>query len=105
MKPSYQEFDEDGDSQDRDQVRVYATGQLTKFSVEILEFYSTTLGKNEALAVCIESLSETLGNLISLVSQAHQQEVVESASLVIQQGILGQQKLIDELAYGQIGHA
>lgn len=90
---------------DRELARQYVTGELTRVSVQILEFYTKSLGRNEALAVAIESVSETLGNLISLVKEEHQQEVVVSAGAVIQQGLLSQQELIAEIAYGQVGHA
>jgi hypothetical protein len=98
-----EEAEQDGN--DRETARQYVTGELTKVSIQILEFYTKNLGRNEALAVTIESVSETLGNLISLVKEEHQQEVVDSASVVIQQGLLSQQELIAELAYGQVGHA
>jgi hypothetical protein len=94
----------DQDYLDGDTARMHVTGELTKYSVEILEFYSESLGKNVALGMIIESLSETLGNVISLVKEEHQQEVIESAGLVIQQGLVAQQKMIDELTYGQVGH-
>jgi len=94
----------DQDEVDGDTARMHVTGELTKYSVEILEFYSESLGKNVALGMIIESLSETLGNVISLVKEEHQQEVIESAGLVIQQGLVAQQKMIDELTYGQVGH-
>lgn len=98
-----EESEQDGN--DRETARQYVTGELTRVSIQILEFYTKNLGRNEALAVTIESVSETLGNLISLVKEEHQQEVVDSASVVIQQGLLSQQELIAELAYGQVGHA
>ena len=94
----------DQDELDGDTARMHVTGELTKYSVEILEFYSESLGKNVALGMIIESLSETLGNVISLVKEEHQQEVIVSAGLVIQQGLVAQQKMIDELTYGQVGH-
>jgi hypothetical protein len=53
----------------------------------------------------IESLSETLGNMISLVADDHQQEVIDGAHLVILQGLISQQESIALLAYGQVGHA
>lgn len=90
---------------DREMARQYVTGELTRVSIQILEFYTKNLGRNEALAITIESVSETLGNLISLVKEEYQQEVVDSSSLVILQGLLSQQELIAELAYGQVGHA
>lgn len=90
---------------DRDQARLYVTGELTRYSIEILEFYTSKIGRNESLAITIESLSETLGNLISLVKEEYQQDVVESAGAVIQQGIVSQQKLIAQMAYGHVGHA
>jgi hypothetical protein len=89
----------------RDQAREYVVGEITRYSVDILEYYSERLGKNEALAITIESLSETLGSLISLVKEEYQQDVVSSAGEVIQQGLISQQKLIAQMAYGQVGHA
>jgi hypothetical protein len=89
----------------RDQARDYVVGEITRYSVDILEFYSDKLGKSEALAITIESLSEALGSMISLVKEEYQQEVVSSAGEVIQQGLISQQKLIAEMAYGMVGHA
>ena len=90
---------------DRNQAREYVTAELTRYSVDILEFYKDKIGRNESLAITIESLSETLGNLISLVKEEYQQEVMDSANQVMQQGLISQQELIAQMAYGQLGHA
>lgn len=97
--------DTDLDNDERAHARLYVSNEITRYAVEILEFYSNSLGRNEALAVTIESLSESLGNLISLVKEEYQQEVVEMSGDVIQQGLLCQQELIAEMTYGQVGHA
>lgn len=103
--PDLMQHNSDQEELDGDTARMHVTGELTKYSVEILEFYGEALGKNVALGMIIESLSETLGNVISLVKEEHQQEVIASAGLVIQQGVITQQKMIDELTYGQVGHS
>ncbi len=90
---------------DPDYERIRVTGELTKLSVALFEHYSSTMGKNESLGMLIESLSETLGNMISLVADDHQQEVIDSAHLVILQGLASQQESIARIAYGQVGHA
>jgi hypothetical protein len=98
--------EDDLDNQpDPDYERVRVTGELTKLSVALFEHYSDSLGKNQALGMLIESLSETLGNMISLVSDDNQQEVIDSAHLVILQGLASQQESIARIAYGQVGHA
>lgn len=84
---------------------MHATGLFTKQSVELYEKYSAILGKNDALGLVIEALSTSLGNVISLVGEEHQQEVIESVNEVIQQGLVDQMEMIAELAYGSIGHA
>lgn len=84
--------------------RLYATGELTKYAVQMLEYYSDQMGKAAALGMVIESLSESLGNMISLVSENSQTSVIESANQVIHQGILSQSELVAEMAYGQVGH-
>lgn len=89
----------------RSEARTYVTGEITRYAVEIFEFYSEKLDKNEALAITIESLSESLGNLISLCKEEYQPEVILSSQAVIHQGIVSQQELIAEMAYGHIGHA
>lgn len=101
----YQVESEDEQDYHRDQARDYVTAEMTRYSVEILEFYNDKLGKNESLAITIESLSETLGNLISLVKEEYQQEVMHSANQVIHQGLISQQEIIAQMAYGQLGHA
>lgn len=90
---------------ERAQARTYVCAEITRYAVEILEFYNNKLGKNESLALTIESVSESLGNLISLVHEAHQEDVLNSSVAVIRQGISNQQEVIAELTYGQIGHA
>ena len=97
--------EESGDISTADVAREYATQELTKYSVEMFEYYTQHLSKNEALGVVIEALSESLGNMISLVSDSNQTEVLDTANLVIQQGILNQCKRVAELSYGQVGHA
>lgn len=89
----------------RSQAREYVCGEITRYAVEIFEFYSNKMGKNDSLALTIECLSESLGNMISLVSESNQQEVLTASQDVIRQGILNQQELIAELTYGQVGHA
>jgi flagellar biosynthesis/type III secretory pathway protein FliH len=101
----YQVESNDEEIYHRDQAREYITSELTRYSVEILEFYNDKIGKNESLAITIESLSETLGNLISLVKEEYQQEVMDSANQVIHQGLISQQEIIAQMAYGQLGHA
>ena len=91
--------------EEREQARTYVCGEITRYAVEILEFYNTKLGKNESLALTIESVSESLGNLISLVHEDHLEEVLSSSLEVIREGISNQQEVIAELAYGQVGHA
>ena len=98
--------DNDSDTQTSlDDERQRVTGELTKLSVALFEHYSATMGKNESLGMLIESLSETLGNMISLVADDHQQEVIDSAHLVILQGLSSQQESIAQIAYGVVGHA
>jgi hypothetical protein len=92
-------------TEERSQAREYVCGEITRYAVEIFEFYSNKMGKNDALALTIECLSESLGNMISLVSESHQHEVLTASQDVVQQGILNQQELIAELTYGQVGHA
>jgi hypothetical protein len=96
---------EDADLADREFQRYRTTGELTKLSVALFEHYTATMGKNAALGLMIESLSETLGNMISLVADEHQQEVIDSANEVIQQGLTSQQEEISLLMYGVVGHA
>lgn len=88
-----------------DDARTYATSELTRYSVEMLEYYSEAMGKSTALGIVIEALSESLGNMISLVKDQNQPEVLDGVNLVIQQGITNQSKLVAEMAYGQVGHA
>jgi hypothetical protein len=99
-----EEIDSDPQT-DLDYERQRVTGELTKLSVALFEHYSSTMGKNDALGMLIESLSETLGNMISLVADDHQQEVIDGAHLVILQGLISQQESIALLAYGQVGNA
>lgn len=98
------EIDE-ADEQTYLEVRQGATHELTTYSVEMFDYYTKTMGKNAALGLCIEALSETLGNMISLVKDDNQAEVLDTANLVIQQGLLSQQEVIAALVYGQVGHA
>lgn len=85
--------------------RQQAAGEITKYAVDFLEYYSPKIGKNLALGIAIESLSESLGNLISLVKEDHQNEVIDNSHQVMLQGIIQQQKMIAEIAYGQVGTA
>jgi hypothetical protein len=94
-----------GDSPNYFTARAYASGEITRYSVAMLEFYSDKMPRNEALGLLIESLSVSLGNLISLVKEDHQEETIESANQVIQIGLLAQSELIATMAYGQVGHA
>lgn len=93
------------ENEEREHARQYVCGEITRYAVEILEFYSKKLGKNNALGMTIECFSECLGNLVSLVHEDHQAEVLESSQQVIYQGLINQQETIAELAYGQVGHA
>ena len=88
-----------------EELTLLASGVLTKQAIDFFERYSQTIGKNEALGSVIEALSSSLGNMISLVSDTHQQDVIETANQVIQQGLLDQTETIAEMAYGFIGHA
>ena len=90
---------------ERAQARTYVCAEITRYAVEILEFYNAKLGKNESLALTIESVSESLGNLISLVHEDHHEEVLASSWEVVREGITHQQEVIAELTYGQVGHA
>lgn len=101
---NYPEQVDDTDEQTYLEVRQGATHELTTYSVEMLDYYTETMGKNAALGLCIEALSETLGNMISLVKDDNQAEVLDTANQVIQQGLLSQQELIAEMVYGQVGH-
>lgn len=92
-------------SEERSQARDYVCGELTRYAVEIIEFYSNKMGKNDALALTIECVSESLGNLISLVHESHQPEVLQASQEVIYQGLINQQELIAQITYGQVGHA
>lgn len=102
---NYPEHADDTDDQTYLEVRQGATHELTTYSVEMLDYYTESMGKNAALGLCIEALSETLGNMISLVKDDNQAEVLETANQVIQQGLLSQQELIAEMVYGQVGHS
>lgn len=93
------------DQEERAQAREYVCGEITRYAVEILDYYSKKLGKNDALGITIESLSESLGNLISLVHEDHQAEVLADSQQVVHQGLLNQQELIAALRYDQVGHA
>lgn len=95
---------DESDEIDDSETRKFIAGELTKYAVDTLEYYSKRMPKNKALGITIEALSETLGNIISLVKEDNQLEVIESANLVIQQGLLTQTELVATLAYGQIGH-
>ena len=91
--------------QERAHARDYVCAEITRYAVDILEFYNNKLGKNESLALTIECLSESLGNLISLAHEDCHTEVLDSSMEVIRQGISNQQEVIAELTYGQVGHA
>lgn len=101
--------DDDDDLADatheRAHAREYVCGEITRYAVEILEFYNEKLGKNESLALTIECLSESLGNLISLVHEDHHEEVLSSSWSVVREGVTNQQEVIAQLTYGQVGHA
>ena len=86
------------------EARTYASGEITQYAVDMLEYYSDKMPRNEALGMIIEALSVSLGNLISLVKEDHQSEVIDGANQVIQMVILAQTELIASMAYGQIGH-
>ena len=91
--------------QERAYARDYVCAEITRYAVDILDFYNSKLGKNESLALTIECLSESLGNLISLVHEDYHTEVLQSSMEVIRQGISNQQEVIATLTYGQVGHA
>lgn len=97
--------DTDIPDQDRLAVRQYVTTEITRYAVEIFEYYSEKMGKNEGLAITIESLSESLGNMISLCKEEFQPEVLSTSQAVIYEGLISQQELIAEMAYGHVGHA
>lgn len=97
--------DNDEDDQTYLELRQGATHELTTYSVEMLDYFTGTMGKNAALGLCIEALSETLGNMISLVKDDNQAEVLHTANQVIQQGLICQQEVIAEMVYGQVGHS
>jgi uncharacterized protein (UPF0333 family) len=82
-----------------------STAAVTQMAVALFQYYCGKMEKNDALGLAIEVFSESLGNLISLVGENYQQEVLSSATTVIQRGILSQQEVIAEMAYGQIGHS
>jgi hypothetical protein len=96
---------DDADEQTYLEIRQSATHEITTYSVEMFEYYTETMGKNAALGLCIEALSETLGNMISLVKDDNQADVLNTANLVIQQGLICQQEIIAEMVYGQVGHS
>ena len=81
------------------------TGEITNNSIETFELLCKTFDRNESLGIIIEALSKSLGNMISLVTEDHQQDVIETANELIQQGLVDQQEVIAEMAYGFIGHA
>lgn len=83
----------------------YAANELTNYCVEMLEYYSNHMGRNVALGIVIEALSESLGNMISLVKDGHQEQVLDDVNLVIQQGMINQSKLVAQMQYGAVGHA
>lgn len=82
-----------------------AANEITQLSVQLLAQMEAEMPRNQALGAIISAISESLGNMISLVKDDYQQEVVESAHQVIQIGLLSQNEAISELTYGQIGHA
>ena len=81
------------------------TGEITTNSIETFELLCKTFDRNESLGIIIEALSKSLGNMISLVKEDHQQDVIETANELIQQGLVDQQEVIAEMAYGFVGHA
>lgn len=93
------------DKAERERVRTYVCTEITRYAVEILDYYTDRMSKNDSLALTIECLSECLGNLISLVHEDHQEEVILDSMNIIEQSTSLQQELIAEMAYGQIGHA
>ena len=101
---SFEMEQEDGQSLGYAEARAHACGEITKYAVDMLDYYQEHMPANEALAMVIESLSVSLGNLISLVKEDHQNEVIEDAKQVIQLGLLAQTEVIASMAYGQIGH-
>ena len=80
-------------------------GEFTASALTSFEVLCKTYDKNESLSAVIEGLSSALGNIISLVKEDNQQEVIDSATVVIKQGLIDQQELIAEMAYGYVGHA
>ena len=93
------------ESQDPNLITSYVAAEVSRYAVEILEFYSTKMDKNQALAITIEGVAETLGNLISLVAENNQPDVITDSHAVINRSLSQQQELIAQLAYGQVGHA
>lgn len=88
-----------------EEIKNQLAGSITQHALEFLESYGAQAGNNLALAVVIESLSESLGNLISLVAEAHQSEVIVTANQVILQGIVSQHKMLAHVMYGHVGTA
>lgn len=88
-----------------DEYLTMITSQITSSSVETFELLCKTFDRNESLGLIIEALSKSLGNMISLVKEDNQQEVIDSANELIQQGLVDQQEIIAEMAYGYVGHA
>jgi Ca2+-binding EF-hand superfamily protein len=88
-----------------DEYLTMITGQITSNSVETFELLCKTFDRNESLGIIIEALSKSLGNMISLVTEDNQQEVIYTANELIQQGLVDQQEIIAEMAYGHIGHS
>ena len=90
---------------DRDQAKQYVCAEITRYSVEILDYYSKKMSKSDALGLTIESLSESLGNLISVVPNDEQPDVLETSQKIIHQGLVNQHELIAQITYGCVGHA
>jgi len=93
------------ESQDPTLITSYVAAEVSRYAVEILEFYSAKMDKNQALAITIEGVAEALGNLISLVAENNQSEVITDSHQVINRSLSQQQELIAQLAYGRVGHA
>ena len=96
---------EDGDKITTEDYLTMITCEITNNSIETFELLCKTFDRNESLGILIEALSKSLGNVISLVKDDCQQDVIETANELIQQGLVDQQEVIAEMAYGFVGHA
>lgn len=107
--PDQDEYDYDDEDDTKvpteEELATYATGVVTKQTLEIYEKYAEILGKNEALGITLEAQANAIGNMISLVSDDTQEEVIESVIKVIRQSLSIQMQLVDEMRYGVVGHA